>query len=313
MRDVVIIGGGLSGLAAASELEKAGVDYTLIEVKRQLGGSLGSLELNGSILDKGAFAFVDNFDRDWLDSLGLHEPFFALSKYAVAFRQGSQALINALSQKITAPRLMRMAVSSIGELENGRYSICMENGLVFDAKRLIIAVPARYAQRLFYGYISPITEILLAYHYDHIQRLSLVCKTSETPENLINPPDMAYVYIQRTEHPERVPEGYSLLQFGLRIEPQRFASPAALIALLRQQFRLPEPLAAHLGYWSEADPISCYDDEHEERLAQIRALLPAGIALIGSDYGITAPNYRGLANLEERIRQARLVGQQFSI
>lgn len=44
MRDVVIIGGGLSGLAAAYELEKHNVDYTLIEVKRELGGSIRTLK-----------------------------------------------------------------------------------------------------------------------------------------------------------------------------------------------------------------------------------------------------------------------------
>ena len=75
---------------------------------------------------------------------------------------------------------MRMAVSSIGEVA-GHYALCMENGLVFDAKRLIIALPARYAERLFYGYISPITETLLDYHYDTIQRISIVCKTSDLP------------------------------------------------------------------------------------------------------------------------------------
>lgn len=311
MRDVVVIGGGLSGLVAATELEKASVDYTLIEVKRQLGGSLGSVESNGSILDKGAFAFADNFDRDWLASLGLDEPFFKLSENALAFKQGSGALINALSEKINAPRLMRMAVSSIGELENGSYSICMENGLVFDAKKLIIAVPARYAQRFFYGYISPITEILLDYHYDTIQRVSLVCKTSETPENLINPSDMAFVYIHRTEHESRVPEGYSLIQFGLRIDPQRLQAPEQIIAFLREHFCLPEPLASHVGYWAEADPISCFDAEHGERMAKIRALLPEGIALIGSDYCLEAPNYQGMASLRERIQQAQMVGKQF--
>ena len=35
MRDVVVIGGGLSGLAACYELEKCGAAYTVIEVKRR--------------------------------------------------------------------------------------------------------------------------------------------------------------------------------------------------------------------------------------------------------------------------------------
>jgi protoporphyrinogen oxidase len=312
MRDVVIIGGGLSGLVAASELEKAGVDYTLIEVKRQLGGSLGSLQIGESILDRGAFAFEDKFDVDWLASLGLEDAFFKLGAGVVAFKRGAGALIDALSSKITAPRLMRMAVSSIGEEENGRYSICMENGLVFDAKRLILALPARYAERLFYGYISPVTEALLDYHYDTVQRISVVCKSSELPENLFNPPDMAYVFIHRSEHECRVPAGYTLLQFGLRINPARLQSPEQSLDFLVNEFALPEPIASHLGYWPEADPISCFDDGFGERLAAIRALLPEGIALIGSDYSPKAPGYQGVTRLEERIQEARLAGQRFA-
>ena len=36
MRDVVVIGGGLSGLAACYELERCGAAYTVIEVKAAL-------------------------------------------------------------------------------------------------------------------------------------------------------------------------------------------------------------------------------------------------------------------------------------
>jgi protoporphyrinogen oxidase len=312
MRDVVVIGGGLSGLTAAYELEKAGVDYSLIEVKRQLGGSLGSVQSGDCILDKGSFAFEDAFDGDWLASLGLEDPFFPLKKGVVAFKRGAGALIDALSSKITAPRLMRMAVSSIGDNEQGGYSICMENGLIFKAKRLIIALPARYAERVFYGYISEITEALLDYHYDTVQRISVVCKTSELPEHIPNPPDMAYVYIKRTEHESRVPAGYSLLQFGFRINPARLQSPEQSLNFLLNHFGLPEPIASHLGYWAEADPISCYDDGFAERLGKIRALLPENIALIGSDYSLKAPHHRGVARLEERIEQARLAGKRFS-
>ena len=40
MRDVVVIGGGLSGLAACYQLEKTNLRYTLIEVKRRVGGGI---------------------------------------------------------------------------------------------------------------------------------------------------------------------------------------------------------------------------------------------------------------------------------
>lgn len=303
MRDVVIVGGGLSGLAAAVELAQYPLDVTLIEVKRHLGGSIQTITQENSILDTGAFAISKSLDSAWLQMLGLEDALFDLSNEAIAFKGGTSQLISALAQKMSATRLMRMSVSSIGALKNDKYSICMENGLMFDAKSLILALPARYAERVFYGYITPLTEALLDYHYDSIQRVSLVCKTDDLPENIPNPPEMTYSFIHRTKHASRVPAGYTLLQFGIRLEPGRIESATQLVSFLCEQFNLPTPLTYHLGYWAEADPISCYDDNHSEWVHAIRAQLPQGIALIGSDYCLSAPVSLGVNRLDERIQQ----------
>lgn len=303
MRDVVIIGGGLSGLATAVELAKYPLDVTLIEVKRHLGGSIQSLQQNQTLLDTGAFAIANTVNTTWLSSLGLDNSLFELSDEALAFKEGTGQLISAMKQKISATRLMRMSVSSIGELADGRYSICMENGLMFDAKSLILAVPARYAERMFYGYISPITEKLLDYHYDTIHRVSLVCHSALVPDDIINSPDMAYSFIHRTTNTSRVPEGYTLLQFGIRIDPQRLSSDSELVTFVCERFNLPEPISYHVGFWAEADPISVYDDSHTAWVKSIRAQLPDKIKLIGSDYCLEAPMVRGVNRLNERVQQ----------
>ena len=58
-----IIGGGIAGLAAAYELEKAraagaAVEYTLFEARERLGGSLASEIVNGAVLECGPDSFL---------------------------------------------------------------------------------------------------------------------------------------------------------------------------------------------------------------------------------------------------------------
>jgi len=60
---VAIIGGGIAGMAAAFELEKAraaGADvaYTLFEARGKLGGSLASETVNGVVLERGPDSFL---------------------------------------------------------------------------------------------------------------------------------------------------------------------------------------------------------------------------------------------------------------
>jgi len=60
---IAIIGGGIAGLAAAYELEKARaagspVEYTLFESRDRLGGSLASEIVKGAVLEKGPDSFL---------------------------------------------------------------------------------------------------------------------------------------------------------------------------------------------------------------------------------------------------------------
>lgn len=53
-----IIGGGIAGLAAAYELEKAGAAYTLFEAGPRLGGVIASENVAGSVLEDGPDSFI---------------------------------------------------------------------------------------------------------------------------------------------------------------------------------------------------------------------------------------------------------------
>ena len=55
---VVIIGGGISGLSAAWALQKAGVDYVLLEASDRLGGKVLTEQVDGFVIEAGPDAFL---------------------------------------------------------------------------------------------------------------------------------------------------------------------------------------------------------------------------------------------------------------
>ncbi len=78
--DVVVIGGGLAGLAACNELEKRNVDYLLLESSDGVGGRVRTDEVDGFLLDRGFAIFLTGYPeaQHVLDYDGLDlKPFYA--------------------------------------------------------------------------------------------------------------------------------------------------------------------------------------------------------------------------------------------
>jgi squalene-associated FAD-dependent desaturase len=57
-RRVVVVGGGLAGIAAALDCADAGAQVTLVEVRRRLGGAAYSFERDGMHIDNGQHVFL---------------------------------------------------------------------------------------------------------------------------------------------------------------------------------------------------------------------------------------------------------------
>ncbi len=63
--NVVIIGGGITGLAAAWELQKQGIEYTLLEASDRLGGKIVTERVDGFIIEGGADSFLAQKPWAW--------------------------------------------------------------------------------------------------------------------------------------------------------------------------------------------------------------------------------------------------------
>jgi len=72
---VAIIGGGITGLAAAWELQKQGVDYTLFEAADRLGGKIVTEHVGGFTIEGGPDSFLSGKPWAWqlCDELGLRD------------------------------------------------------------------------------------------------------------------------------------------------------------------------------------------------------------------------------------------------
>ncbi len=299
MSQVAIIGGGLTGLAAAYELEQQQIPYTLIEVKGRLGGSITSERCNGFLFDGGPMAIHGRGELPFLAELGLSDAVYRLPEQPggdyFAFKKGTQTLVDALASRLTGKVMLKMAVSSLGQMDN-RYTICLENGLMLTASALIVAAPARYTERMFRSLQPEIAERLAHYRYDTIMRVSLGYRCEDIRLPLELPWDMAIASANWTAHPSRVPPEHLLIQLGIRIPPER-ATPESLVSTLQEQLGWPKPVAARVDFWPEAEPLTCLMPGHRENMDAIERLLPERVALVGSDY-------RAL-RFEERVTQGR--------
>jgi protoporphyrinogen oxidase len=327
-RDVVIIGGGLTGLSAAYTLDQTGLACTLIEVKPRLGGSLGSEYSDGFILDTGPMLFPDSINAPFLRELGLADDVFTVEtgtdddqESMLGFQHGAQSLIDALARPLLAEDsahslMMRMAVSTLGWLEldasRTRFGICMENGMLLDARAVIVTAPARYAERIFYTLKPEISVRLLDYRYDSIARLSLGYRAEDAQHipSVAALDDYPISYVHAVNHPARVPAAsedgdYRLMQVGVRYDPYKGIPQDVVGQVTALMGWSQSPLVERVTQWSEADPLMWLDDEHPERMEELQHLLPEGIALAGSDYLPT-----GRPTLQDRFAAGQAAAQK---
>ena len=287
MAEVIIVGGGLTGMSAAWELERLKIPYRLIEVKRRLGGSILTKRESGFVLDGAGFEHEQYGEWSFLAELGLSEAdaLIPISKYRdgqiVMFRDGTQAVTDAIEKRLTAPIMLRMAVSSIGQMDACRFELCLENGLALNARAVIVTAPARYAEHMLRTLSPQAALLLMDYQYDPVVRVSLGYRADKTPDI---PDGLPVKWIQRYSLPERAPADHVLIRAGVRLD-ETIKTPDDAIRRVRALLAASaDPVVQWAYYWPEADSLSRALPEHSEAMDAIDRLLPAGVVIAGSDY-----------------------------
>jgi phytoene dehydrogenase-like protein len=114
--DVVIVGGGLAGLAAARRLDRAGVDWLLVEASDRLGGRVATDLIDGWRLDRGFQVLNTAYPRvpALADIAALDMRYFTPG---VLVRRGGSLhrLENPLREPLAAAKSLGSGVGSLGD------------------------------------------------------------------------------------------------------------------------------------------------------------------------------------------------------
>jgi len=166
--DILVIGGGLSGLAAADMLHQRGVDYQLVEARDRFGGRVLTDRSNGAYYDLGPAWFwpgqprmaalverfgLERFDQHYRGILTFEDETGAVQRgRGYASMQGSWRLVGGLQSMTDAlvadlpenRRHLGKPLASV-TLEADAILARFADGAEISAQQVILALPPRVA------------------------------------------------------------------------------------------------------------------------------------------------------------------------
>ena len=170
--DVIIIGGGLSGLALADHLQRAGIAYRLLEARARFGGRIKVASVGEGYFDLGPSWFwpgqprmaamvnrfgltvFDQYSTGTLcyeDEAGIVHRDLGFSSMEGSYRiqGGIAALIDGLVASLDRQNIMTDAVVQTVHDKAG-VAVALQSGEIIKGKRIVLAIPPRVAANLSY-------------------------------------------------------------------------------------------------------------------------------------------------------------------
>jgi renalase len=147
--DIVVIGGGMTGLTAAAELKQSGLQVLVIDKARGVGGRLANRRFDGAVFDHGAQFMTARDDRflslveKWQDK-GIVKEWYRdnLSGSGIHPRFRGKPAMSAIAKELAQDLnpLLFSQVTSIN-LDGDKWSVSLQNGDLIQAKAVVMTPP----------------------------------------------------------------------------------------------------------------------------------------------------------------------------